>query len=280
MTRISVIYYSATGTVHRLAEAVAEGAESTGAEVRLRRVRELAPDEIVAANSAWLAHHTETREIPEATLDDLSWADDGIALGTPTRFGNPSAQIKQFIDMTGGLWSAGALTDKAATVFTAASNAHGGQESTILALELVLNDWGAIIVPLDTPTRPSSPPVAIPRHLGPGQARRDERRNARRSRVPRPAAGARRRTTRPTQGCCRRHGGCDGERMTAHVSGMGTHCFDAFICVTCGTQFAPASAPPDACPICLDERQYQAGDGHAMGRRSRPCGAITQRGSR
>ena len=145
-TRIAVIYYSSTGNVHRLAEALVEGAEETGAEVRLRRVPELAPAEVIASQDAWKAHHEATKDtVAEATLDDLDWA-DGIAFGTPTRYGNPTSQLKQFIDTTGPLWAQGKLADKAATSFTSAQNAHGGLESTILAVNNVFYHWGAIIV--------------------------------------------------------------------------------------------------------------------------------------
>lgn len=146
-TKIAVIYYSATGSVHKLAEAVAEGAGSTGAELRLRKVPELAPPEAIARNPAWQAHHEATRHTVEtATLDDLSWA-EGFAFGTPTRFGNPAAQLKQFLDTAGGLWLDGKLTDTAVTTFTSAMNRHGGQESTLLALNNVFYHWGCILVP-------------------------------------------------------------------------------------------------------------------------------------
>jgi NAD(P)H dehydrogenase (quinone) len=144
--RIAVVYYSATGNVHRLAEALAEGAEDAGAEVRLRRVAELAPPEAIASNPAWQEHHAATQHIPVATLDDLEWA-DGYAFGTPTRFGTPAAQLKQFLDTTGPLWAQGKLADKPATTFTSAMNRHGGQEATILALNNVLYHWGSVIVP-------------------------------------------------------------------------------------------------------------------------------------
>lgn len=145
-SRIAVIYYSSTGSVHALAQAVAEGAEETGAEVRLRRVPELAPAEAIEDNPAWKAHVDATSgSVAEASIDDLDWA-DGYALGTPTRYGNPSAQLKQFIDQTGSLWATGKLADKAATSFTSAMNAHGGSESTILALNNVFYHWGAVIV--------------------------------------------------------------------------------------------------------------------------------------
>lgn len=143
---IAVIYYSATGNVHRLAKAVADGAAEAGGQVRLRRAAELAPDAPIDANPAWRAHVDQTApSVPVASAGDLNWA-DGYPFGTPTRFGNPSAQLKQFLDQAGPLWMAGKLAGKAATSFTSAINAHGGQESTILALNNVLYHWGAIIV--------------------------------------------------------------------------------------------------------------------------------------
>jgi NAD(P)H dehydrogenase (quinone) len=145
MTRVAVIYYSATGNVHALAEAVAQGAAEAGAQVRLRRVAELAPPEAIDTNPAWRAHVNATADIQIATNDDLRWA-DGLAFGSPTRFGNISAQLKQFLDRTGPLWFAGELTNKVATGFTSASNMHGGNESTLLALYNTLYHWGAIVV--------------------------------------------------------------------------------------------------------------------------------------
>ena len=146
MSKIAVIYYSSTGHTHQVAEAVAEGARAAGAEVRVRRVRELAPAEAVAGNPAWKVHHEATADIPEASLDDLEWA-DGYVFGTPTRFGNVSAQLKQFIDTAGGLWFQGKLADKAAAAFTGAANAHGGQEATLLALATTFHHWGSVLVP-------------------------------------------------------------------------------------------------------------------------------------
>lgn len=148
MARVLVTYYSATGSVHRLAEAVQAGAESTGAEVRLRRAPELAPAEAIAANEDWARHASETHgSIPEVELADLEWA-DGYAFGTPTRFGGPAAQLKQFIDTAGGLWQEGTMADKPVTTFVSAAEQHGGLESTILALNNVFYHWGAIIVPV------------------------------------------------------------------------------------------------------------------------------------
>ncbi|MET9932031.1 NAD(P)H:quinone oxidoreductase, partial [Streptomyces sp. NPDC006324] len=143
--KIAVIHYSATGTVHRLAQAVAEGAEKAGAEVRLRRVPELAPDAAIDANPAWRAHVDATGDVEVATLDDLEWA-DGYALGSPTRFGNVAAQLKQYIDTSGGLWQRGVMADKPATAFTSAHNVHGGNESTLLALYNTFHHWGSVIV--------------------------------------------------------------------------------------------------------------------------------------
>ena len=145
MTRVAIIYYSATGNVHALAEAVAEGAAGAGAQVRLRRVAELAPAEAIDSNPAWRAHVDATADIQLATNDDVRWA-DGLAFGSPTRFGNISAQLKQFLDRTGPLWFAGELTNKVATGFTSATNMHGGNESTLLALYNTLYHWGAIVV--------------------------------------------------------------------------------------------------------------------------------------
>jgi NAD(P)H dehydrogenase (quinone) len=144
--KVAVIYYSSTGTVHALAEAVAEGATSAGAEVRLRRAAELAPDEAIDQNPQWRRHIDATSSVPVAELDDLAWA-DAYAFGTPTRFGTPAAQLKQFIDQAGGLWRDGVLADKPATAFTSAYNRHGGSEATILALGNVFYHWGALIVP-------------------------------------------------------------------------------------------------------------------------------------
>jgi NAD(P)H dehydrogenase (quinone) len=146
MTKIAVIYYSSTGNVHALAEALAEGASEAGADVRLRRAAELAPDEAIDSNPAWRAHLEATADIPEATDDDLRWA-DAYAFGTPARYGNVSSQLKQFIDTTGPLWAAGELADKPVTAFTSAVNRHGGNESTLLALYNSMHHWGAIVVP-------------------------------------------------------------------------------------------------------------------------------------
>ena len=147
-SKIAIVYYSATGNLHALASAIGAGAEEAGAEVRVRRVEELAPAEAVESNSAWKEHLAWAEENVEVvSLDDLDWA-DGIALGSPTRFGGPAAQLKQFIDQTGGLWFQDKLVDKVVTAFTSASTTHGGLESTVLAMLNTAYHWGSIVLPL------------------------------------------------------------------------------------------------------------------------------------
>src|SRR5690349_24142693 len=145
--KIAVVYYSATGNVHGLAQAVAAGAEGAGAEVRLRHVEELASELLISQNQYWGRHRSEVRDAQVATLDDLEWA-DGVAFGSPARFGNIAAQLKQFFDQAGELWQAGKLADKVGTSFTSSQNPHGGQETTILALNNTLYHWGMLILPL------------------------------------------------------------------------------------------------------------------------------------
>ena len=143
--KVAIIYYSATGTTYQQALAIEEGARATGAETRLRKVRELAPEEAIATNQGWTAHRLETQHVPEATLDDLGWA-DAIILGAPTRYGLPAAQLKQFIDTTGPLWAQGKLANKVVSSFSSAGTGHGGQETTIIAINNTFYHWGGIIV--------------------------------------------------------------------------------------------------------------------------------------
>ena len=145
--RVSVVYYSATGNVHALAEAVAQGAAAAGAEVRLRPVEELAPEMLISQNQAWGRHRSLVSNEPTASLEDLEWA-DGLAFGTPTRFGNVAAQLKMFLDQAGELWQHGKLINKVVTAFTSSQTEHGGQESTILALNNTFYHWGSIVLPL------------------------------------------------------------------------------------------------------------------------------------
>src|SRR5687767_11334169 len=124
--KIAIIYYSQTGTTHKLAVGVEEGAREAGAETRLLRVKELAAAEVWAEFPKWKEHIEETAEVKAASNEDLEWA-DAIVFGTPTRFGLPSAQIKNFIDQTGALWAKGALINKVGSSFTTTGTAHGGQ---------------------------------------------------------------------------------------------------------------------------------------------------------
>lgn len=145
MAKVAIIYYSQTGTTHLLAKAVEDGAKAAGAETRLLKVRETAPDELWGNNPVWKQHIEETSGIAEASNDDLEWA-DAIIFGSPTRYGLPAAQIKAFIDQTGALWAKGALTNKIGSSFTTTATPHGGQEATILALNTAFYHWGMIIV--------------------------------------------------------------------------------------------------------------------------------------
>ncbi|WBB75597.1 NAD(P)H:quinone oxidoreductase [Micromonospora sp. WMMD1128] len=143
--KVAVIYYSATGITYQMAQSAAEAAGEAGAEVRLRKVRELAPDEAIRSNSGWQAHRLETQDVMEAEPDDLSWA-DVVIMGSPTRYGMIAAQLKQFIDTTGPLWANGLLADKVYTGFTSTATSHGGQEATLLSLYTVFYHWGGIVV--------------------------------------------------------------------------------------------------------------------------------------
>ena len=145
MAKVAIIFYSQTGTTYELAKGVEEGASGAGAEIRLLKVKETAPDEVIERNEAWKKHRDEIKDIKEATNDDLEWA-DAIIFGTPTRYGLPSAQIKNFIDQTGGLWAKGALVNKIGSSFTSTATAHGGQEQTILTLNTPFYHWGMLIV--------------------------------------------------------------------------------------------------------------------------------------
>ena len=143
--KVAIIYYSATGTTYELARAIEEGAKAAGAEVRFRKVHELAPEEAIKNNEGWAKHLSATQDVAEASNDDLEWA-DAIILGTPTRYGLPSAQLKQFIDATGPLWGSGKLVNKIGSSFTTTATAHGGQETTLTALNNIFYHWGSIIV--------------------------------------------------------------------------------------------------------------------------------------
>ncbi|SNR41942.1 NAD(P)H dehydrogenase (quinone) [Haloechinothrix alba] len=142
--KLSVIYYSATGTIAEMASVLAKTAEAEGAEVRVRRAAELAPDEAIDSNPAWRENVESTRHIPEATPDDVVWA-DAVVFGSPTRYGNVAAQLKQFLDTLGPQWQQGLLADKVYSGFVSSATRHGGQESTLLALYNTIHHFGGII---------------------------------------------------------------------------------------------------------------------------------------
>ena len=143
--KLAVIYYSSTGFSGEIAKEISEAAEKAGAEVRLLKAAELAPEAAIASNEAWAAHAAASAGIPEATPADVEWA-DAVIFGTPTRFGNISSQLKQFIDTLGGLWAEGKLADKVYSGFVSTATAHAGQESTLLALYNSVHHFGGITV--------------------------------------------------------------------------------------------------------------------------------------
>jgi NAD(P)H dehydrogenase (quinone) len=142
MTKVLVLYYSSYGHVERMASAVGEGVRDAGAAVVVKRVPELVPEE-VAARSAYKTDQAAPVAMP-AELADY----DAIIIGTPTRFGNMAAQMKNFLDRTGGLWAEDRLVGKIGSVFTSTGSQHGGQESTILSAHVVLLHLGLVIVGL------------------------------------------------------------------------------------------------------------------------------------
>lgn len=146
MTNLAIIYYSSFGTAHAMASRVAATAEKEGAEVRLRRVRETAPDEVVQGVEEWAAHAASVADQPVAEPDDMAWA-DAVIMGCGTRYGHITSQLQAFIDTLGPLWQEGKLAEKVYSAFTSSSTPHGGQESTILAMHTTFCHFGGIIVP-------------------------------------------------------------------------------------------------------------------------------------
>lgn len=142
MTKVLVLYYSSWGHIEQMAYAAAEGAREAGAEVVVKRVPELVPAEIAQA-----AHYKTDQQAPIATVEELPEY-DAIIIGTPTRYGTMTAQMKNFLDQTGGLWAKGALIGKVGSVFTSAATQHGGQEATILTTLPVLLHHGMVVVGL------------------------------------------------------------------------------------------------------------------------------------
>ncbi|ANB75965.1 NAD(P)H-quinone oxidoreductase [Paraburkholderia phytofirmans OLGA172] len=144
-TRIQVVFYSMYGHIYRMAEAVAEGArEVADTDVSVYQVAELVPDEVLEKSGA-KAPRATFAHVPVATVEQLVNA-DAIIFGTPTRFGNMCAQMRNFLDQTGGLWMSGGLIGKVGSVFSSTASQHGGQETTITSFHTTLLHQGMVIV--------------------------------------------------------------------------------------------------------------------------------------
>ena len=144
--RLAIVYYSTYGTNHRMAELAAEAARAAGAEVRLRKARETAPEGVVAGQDAWRATAERTAHVEEATNADLEWA-NAYLFSAPTRYGAAASQFRAFLDQTGPLWATGKLANKAASAMASAQNPHGGQETTVQSLNNTFCHWGCVLVP-------------------------------------------------------------------------------------------------------------------------------------
>ncbi|OCA86110.1 NAD(P)H:quinone oxidoreductase, type IV [Bacillus sp. FJAT-27225] len=144
--KLAIIFYSMGGTNVQLARWAEEGGREAGAEVRVLKVEELAPESVVQGNEVWKKTTESIKDIPVVSSDDIEWA-DALIFSVPTRFGNLPSQMKQFLDTQGGLWASGKTVNKVVSAMTSAQNPHGGQEATILALYTSMMHWSAIIVP-------------------------------------------------------------------------------------------------------------------------------------
>lgn len=147
MTNVLIVFYSRDGSVETLANAIADGAKEAGAEVRIRRARELVGPEVMAYVPGW-AERAERMNAayPAPTAEDAEWA-DAILIGSPTRFGGASSELRAWLESLGALWFYGKLLGKAGGAFTSTANPHGGQETTILSLYSAMAHLGLIIVP-------------------------------------------------------------------------------------------------------------------------------------
>jgi NAD(P)H dehydrogenase (quinone) len=145
--KVLIVFYSTYGHVYKMAQAVAEGAkEVAGAQVEMRRVPETLPADVLQKMGAVDAQKAFAN-VPICKVDELASA-DAIIFGTPTRFGNMCAQMRQFLDATGQLWSQGALVGKVGSVFASTATQHGGQESTLLSFHITLLHQGLVVVGL------------------------------------------------------------------------------------------------------------------------------------
>ncbi|WP_341863927.1 NAD(P)H:quinone oxidoreductase [Gymnodinialimonas sp. 57CJ19] len=143
--KLAIVFYSTYGTNHAMALEAADAAREAGAEVRLVRAPETAPQDVIDQQEPWKAQQEKMADIPEATADDMEWANAYLFIG-PTRFGVIASQIRSFIDTLGGLWQNGALANKPVSAMTSAQNPHGGMETTLLSLYVTFMHWGGIIV--------------------------------------------------------------------------------------------------------------------------------------
>ena len=144
--KVAVIFYTTYGTNQKMAEIAADAAREAGAEVRLRRIAETAPQEVVQSQKKWAAQLKSMSDIEEVSLDDMEWA-DAYFFSAPTRYGGAASQMRAFIDTLGPLWQKGKLADKTFTAMTSAMNPHGGQETTLQTLYITAMHWGSILVP-------------------------------------------------------------------------------------------------------------------------------------
>lgn len=145
MTKLAVIYYSATGHGTEMAKVVEEAGKAAGAEVRVRHVAETRDPETFASNPAWSANYEATKDLPAATGEDIVWA-DAVIFGSPTRYSSVTASFQTFIDSLGGLWAEGKLADKAYAAWTSSQTLHGGQETTLQGIHQMVQHFGGIIV--------------------------------------------------------------------------------------------------------------------------------------
>ena len=143
--KLAIVYYSSYGTNYQMASIAAEAAKAAGAEVRLLKAPETAPDAVVAGVDAWQAQADKTADVPAASTKDMEWA-NAYLISAPTRFGIMASQMRAFIDTLGGIWTNGGLANKPVSAMTSAQNTHGGQETTLTSFYCTVMHWGGIVV--------------------------------------------------------------------------------------------------------------------------------------
>lgn len=143
--KLAIVYYSSYGTNYQMATIAADAAKAAGAEVRLLKARETAPAEAVNSQDAWKDHLEATKDIPEATAEDMEWA-NAYLFSAGTRFGVMASQMRAFIDTLGGVWFSGGLANKPISAMTSAQNDHGGQETTLSSFYMTAMHWGGFVV--------------------------------------------------------------------------------------------------------------------------------------